>query len=104
MSKFKYQIGTKVDILAKAYVNYNEQQKRVLYRDIVPPITCQVCGVVRKALGKYHRGGKENKFQFDDYPDPPYLKVSTYIFLYECRTKLNSKPFLVHPDDIRCLQ
>lgn len=61
--------------------------------------TCFVVGAIKKALGKYVAD-----FQgcsIEDY-DPPYLKVSEYIWLYECRTSITSKPFLVHPDDIKC--
>lgn len=50
-----------------------------------------ITGMVKRALGKYVRGG---------YDDQAYLKVDKYVWLYECRRSLTGKSFLVDPSDI----
>lgn len=98
------QLGERVRTIARATVEYQgtDTPKKVLIREVREDRPC-VTGVVKKALGTYHRGCDYNGLWGEDYV-PPYLEVSSYVRLYECRVSLEDKPFLVHPDDIEVLE
>jgi len=94
-------------ILAKrqCVVEYDEHnEKKVHYYG--EPTHCCVTGVVKRALGKYVKGCGYYSYCGDDTPvmEPARLDVSRYIWLYECRVDIDTKPFLVHPDDIEVIQ
>lgn len=94
-------LGDRVIAKQVCTVAYAELDRRLFFNGPARP--CFVTGVVKKALGKYVAGNQGLSLNGcePDY-DPPYLKVSCYIWLYECRTSITSKPFLVHPNDIGC--
>lgn len=62
-----------------------------------------IVGVVKKALGTYHKAKRySNPLDPGDY-EQAYLQVSKYIWLYETRRSINSKIVLASPEDIHLL-
>lgn len=96
-------IGDKVLILAVSDVDYDEHGNRIVFKDDLPePKEMMVVGVKRKGLGQYLKGSPGGYSGVDDLNDPmaPELKVSKYVWFYECREKLTSKTVLVDAKDI----
>lgn len=93
------EIGEWIKTFRTCTVAYDEDGNRKLFYEEVQGVSYQVTGVVTKALGKYVEGRRGYAALEADY-DPPYLKVSHYVRLYECRKQINAKPVLIHPDDI----
>lgn len=94
-------IGELVKVARIAFIGYNEHGVKELTFSEEIHITCTVVGVVKRALGKYVKGRHYHNLGLDppDY-EQPSLKVSKYVRLYQCKTRLEEKPFLVHPDDV----
>ena len=98
-------LGEYVRVARVCEVAYDDKGERRLFftpetRDKGFPAA--VTGCMKKALGKYVEGRPypyHGSYDFDD-PEPARLKVSKYVWLYECRKLIHTKPFLVHPDDI----
>lgn len=95
-------IGEVVRVKRVCHVDYdgtfkeNGAEKKLWFDDFGR--SAIIIGTVKRALGKYVAGGG-GSYDWDDYV-PAYLKVSKYVRLYECRTTISGKTFLVHPDDI----
>lgn len=91
-------IGDKVISTAKSVVSYDHEGLKGHERySVGVHRPCFVVGIKRRALGKYIKG----RGAWDDY-EQASMKVSKYILFYECRERINSPIFLVHPDDILC--
>lgn len=102
-------IGDVVIAKQSSFVDYDENGNRVVFKSnrldkaiagkmpMLYPY-CFVTGIKRKALGKYIQGSPGG---FGDDYEPPELIVSSYVLFYECRERIDSKPFLVHPDDLQ---
>lgn len=98
-------IGEVVKVRRTCRVEYegafqeNGAEKKLWFDDFNGALI--VAGSVKRALGKYVAGSSGHG-EWDDFV-PAYLKVSKYVWLYECKKTMSGKPFLVHPDDItRC--
>jgi len=84
-------IGDTITAKRICTIAYQGTNKRLFYCDRVGYLI--VVGVAKRALGKYI-------CNISDYMAPPYLKVSKYIWLYQCKTTINGPIILVHPDDV----
>lgn len=94
-------IGDKVRVCRTCTVEYDEVGNKNLMFSEYEPFDCYVVGSVKKALGTYVKGDcLANFLEAVGYTNPPYLKVSKYVWLYECRLFLTGKAFYVYPGDI----
>jgi hypothetical protein len=91
-------IGEAVEVRQGCTIAYDGDQKRFFFEDFNR--TAIVIGSVKRAIGTYVPGSVS--YSLDGSPDecPSYLKVSKYVRLYECRTAIGGRSFLVRPDDI----
>jgi len=90
-------IGEVVRVRRVCTIAYDGDQKRLFFDDFKRAAI--ITGSVKRALGTYIPGRTYHLIDAPD-ADPPRLKVSQYVRLYECRTTMNGRSFLVHPDDI----
>lgn len=85
-------IGARVLTTASCQVEYDDEDNRIVRITHFPkPRQTHIIGVAKKALGKYIPVSRL---------DNAYLKVREYIWLYKCKDKIDSKSFLVRPEDI----
>jgi len=63
-----------------------------------------IIGAIKRALGKYIKGHTRPITASYGRYEPARLKVSEYVRLYECRSRIDGKTFLVHPDDIETME
>lgn len=94
-------IGDVVIAKQSSSVGYDDKGNRIIYKNARTSPLCFIVGVKRKALGTYVKANSYGSFDGYDGDDPPSLDVSSYVLFYECRERIDSKPFLVHPDDIK---
>jgi len=90
-------IGEVVRVRQVCTIAYDGDQKRFFFEDFGRAAV--VVSSVKRALGTYVPGFAYSALDTLDY-DLPRLKVSRYVRLYECRTTMGSRSFLVRPDDI----
>lgn len=96
-------IGDMVKVEAIAEFVYNGDQKEVSRRKQEPPIIAWVIGTKKKASeGRYYKGSQP-VYSLDSY-EPASLSVSRYVWVYECRTAMHHKSFLVMPEDIEQME
>lgn len=98
-------LGEGVIVKRRAYIDYDEDKNRCLFRGEDNEELAYVIGSVRRAVGKYV-GGREwgGSYGGDSDYEPPRLDVSGYVRLYECRTTFAGKSFFVHPNDIKMIE
>lgn len=89
-------IGEVITVRRVCTIAYDENEKRLFFEDYYRAVI--IIGSVKRALGTYVSGRTYGLIAQD--ADPPRLKVTKYVRLYECRTAFSGKPFLIHPDDI----
>jgi hypothetical protein len=98
-------LGDEVIVSRVSCVEYDsDDHKRLTRTDAVTPFRCTVVGSVKRAIGKYMPGRDRFSFYGPDTDVPARLEVARYIRLYKCKTRLEGKSFLVHPDDIEVLE
>ena len=89
-------LGERVLVRRTCTVEYtDERKKELVFLDQQRPML--VVGIRRKAIGTYPSG---HLIRFDSEYCGPYLRVDKWLWLYECRKTMRSRPVLVHPDDI----
>ena len=93
-------IGDKVRITGTTNVEYDKEDNRIL-KHLPHQMLVLVCGIKKKATGKYESGSPRGVDYFGDSDyEPPCLVVDKYHYLYECRVSITGQPFLVHPTNI----
>jgi len=92
-------LGERVRVARIAFIGYTEHGEKTLTYSEEMHFSCIIIGVVKRALGNYV-GHKHFMDMDGGYDEPPRLDVTKYVRLYECKTRLEEKSFLVDPDDI----
>jgi len=91
-------IGEVVRVRRVCTIAYDGDQKRFFFEDFKRAAI--IIGSVKRALGTYIPGRIYHLIDSPGDDESGRLKVSKYIRLYECRTTMGGRSFLVHPDDI----
>jgi hypothetical protein len=91
-------IGDQIAIIGYSTIDYDSDGIRKLYNHPKHSIVF-VCGIRKKATGKYEKGSSYATLDGYDY-DQPSLAVDKYHNFYECRDSITGQPFLVHPSNI----
>ncbi len=90
------EIGEFVTITAISTVEYDVKGNKDVHSRLLNKTT-RIVGCVKKAIGKRI---EDNCFGSSEDYAPPYLAVSKYIWLYECKNAIHEKSFLVLPENI----
>jgi len=90
-------IGQRIFAERRCTLEYDGNSQRVVVKHYLNE-WLWVCGVVHRYTGTVYGGGGWSPF--GDDPDPPALTGKKRVVLYECRTGINAKPILIHPEDI----
>jgi hypothetical protein len=92
------QIGEVITVRRTCIVEYIENEKQLIFTDFQQ--SARVIGCIKRALGTYVPGGSTYSLGYEPDFDPPYLRVSKYVWLYQIRIAMHGAILLVHPDDI----
>lgn len=95
----KLNIGNMVIVSAIAHCDYDDKDNRVVYRTMTRPFLACVTGLVRRYTGKYHQGTQGGMWG-DDY-EPPTLKPTGSVLLWELRIGMTNKPVYAMDDDVQ---
>lgn len=94
-------IGDAVEVKATASLEYSEDNKRYVCRTVRSPFIGYIVGQQTKQLGEYIRGSRIG--WGEDY-DPPTLRVTGTVTLWQVKTGMTNKILLVQDEDLEpCL-
>lgn len=92
-------IGTLIEVTGTTVVQYDNDGNRKLV-ELKGRRYYFVCGIVKKATGVYEKGFTDGGYYGPPEYTQPCLVVDKYHYLYECRSRLDTHPVLVHPNQV----